>query len=98
MANKDETFKNAKARYYEKLNEALNSEDRNVICAALRLAAAQYLENKKVMLNIASILRDGGEAPMFASGETGARAADRLAEQFDRQHDDADKLLEKLEE
>lgn len=44
-----------------------------------------------MFVKLAADLRAGGEHPMFARGEAGARAADRLAEQF-RHQEDARKL------
>lgn len=53
-------------------------------------------ENAAEFRKIAAHLRAGNSFPLFAEGEGGARAADRLAEQFERQDADAARLVEKL--
>lgn len=53
---------------------------------ALSVAAARYDEDAEVFRQVSKTLRAGGPPPaMFAPGEAGARAADRLAEQFTHQ-------------
>lgn len=52
--------------------------------------------NAKELRQIAAALRAGEPVPMFAEGESGARAADRLAEQFERQDASAERFIEKL--
>lgn len=71
--------------------------DREVctIKSALALAAEQY--EKSEFVKLAEYIRAGNDYPMFAKGEPGAIAADRLSRQFSLQAEDARKLSERID-
>lgn len=76
--------------------KTLSESQRTLLGSALTLAAEKYDENAAVFVKLAADLRAGGEHPMFARGEAGARAADRLADQFRHQAKDARKMRETI--
>jgi hypothetical protein len=74
------------------------SEESSAITNALNIAREKFDEHAKTMHEIASALRNGQEVAMFAPGEGGAIAADRLAAQFERQSEEARTLYHLLSE
>lgn len=68
--------------------------DVSTISNGLSIAAEKFGEHADMFRQIAASIRAGEEVSMFAEGEAGAVAADRLAEQFDRQHKDTRLLAE----
>ena len=61
---------------------------------ALSVALEEYKKNREQFLALADRLRAGESFPLFADGEDGARAAERLAQRFEQQHDSCVELLE----
>lgn len=49
------------------------------------------------MRQAAAVLRQGGQVPLFAEGESGAIAADRLAEDFERTLEDVGALRSRIQ-
>ena len=78
------------------MNEEFTYQEMSTIENALRVAFDHYGKASEEFAEVARALRAGDEVPMFASGEAGAVAADRLREQFESQRDDCDALLDIL--
>jgi hypothetical protein len=79
----------------EKFN--LTSRENQTVVQALQMARSQFLKDHMEFLKLAEYIRGGGEYPMFAPGENGAKAAERLAGQFALQANDCLRLLLVLE-
>ena len=79
----------------EKFN--LTSREKQTVVLALQMARSQFLKDHMEFLKLAEHIRGGGEYPMFAPGEAGARAAERLSQQFALQANDCLRLLFVLE-
>lgn len=62
-----------------------------------RVAAERFAEHGQEFAKVARYIRAGNHYPMFAEGEVGAVAADRLAEQFGQQAQQARQLAELFE-
>jgi hypothetical protein len=75
----------------------LSDRETQTIVSALHLAARQYRESAAEFAKVAAHVRAGNAFSMFAEGEPGALAADRLAEQFTSQAEDATALAERFE-
>ena len=75
----------------------LHPSDESTLVNALGVAAERFTESAAEFHKLAAHLRAGGEFPMFAPGEAGARAADRLAEQFESQTKNASSLRDRIE-
>ncbi len=103
MATQAEKIKRAEERCtaaikrYNMLRESLTDQERCTVWNALRLASQQYEESAAEFRKLAALLRRGESYPMFADGEPGALAADRLAAQFDRQLKDSQELIDRFE-
>lgn len=79
------------------LCEAVTLQERSTIWNALSIAARTFEEDIANLRKVADELRAGGEVTMFARGESGARAADRLIAQFEQQLKDTRALIERFE-
>ena len=79
------------------LRQALEPSEMSTVANALRVAADRFRQDAKDLRNIAAELRAGKPIGMFANGESGARGADRLAEQFERQEKDSLELYQRFE-
>jgi len=79
------------------LNVKLDDSQANTLINALRVARDRFIEDAKVMRDQAAALRAGQPGGLFADGEPGARAADRLAAQFDRQVKETEALIDLVE-
>ncbi len=75
----------------------LSSEEKRTIDRALRIATEKFDEDAKVFRTIAKAIRSGKGHPMFAPGEAGAEAADRLAEDFERSATDTCAVNDRIE-
>jgi hypothetical protein len=65
---------------------------------ALRVTREEYGKYAATFREQAHACRSGSPTGMFAEGEDGARAADRLAEQFDRQVAEVEAIETLIEE
>lgn len=75
----------------------LDNGEETTITTALRLAADKYHEHCSEIEKVKAALEDGESVAMWAPGESGVRAAQRLMDQFHQQENDARKLLAKLD-
>ena len=75
------------------MNEFTSNELRTIE-GALRVALDEYAKAVEHFGSIAWGIEQGSEIPPFASGESGAVAADRLREQFERQRLEVADLLD----
>ena len=73
-------------------------DDISTIKKALNLAGEQYAKHEEEFLDIASYIRAGNEYDFFAPGEAGAKAAEKMAEDFKSQAEDCEKLEALLED
>jgi len=71
--------------------------DADTLRNALRVARECFVDDAKVMRQQAAALRAGAPGGLFADGEPGALACDRLAAQFDRQIANTDELIDALD-
>ena len=74
----------------------LNSGEANLTHEALFMFHNQLGADVKHMERISQALRDGESVPMFADGEDGAVAADRMREDLDRKREDVERLMDKI--
>lgn len=74
----------------------VESNDEGLITNALRVAAEQFDADAEEFAKVAAYIRAGNNYPMFAPGEAGAVAADRLEAQFKRQRDESLNLLARI--
>ena len=65
---------------------------------ALRVAAEQFDKDAAEFKKTAAYIRAGNDFPMFAKGEDGAVAAERLEAQFVRQAKEAREMLAMAED
>lgn len=75
-----------------------NGDEWETIRHALDVAGNRYAEDAKVLRQSAEAIRAGETVFPFAPGEDGARAADRLADQFERQKREVDELIERIDD
>lgn len=75
-----------------------DTDQLHTVVHALQIAARTFREDQSNMEKVAVAIRAGQAVPMFAEGENGAVAADRLAGQFYRQATDCEDLLDVIEE
>lgn len=78
------------------MSEEFTLHELRTIENALQVAFDHYGKASEEFASVADALRAGADVPMFASGEAGAVAADRLRDQFESQRDDCEALLEIL--
>jgi hypothetical protein len=74
-----------------------DTHEMDILGNALHVAARKYRQDQENMVQIATAIRQGQTVPMFAEGENGVRAADRLANQFSRQVEDVEAILQRME-
>jgi hypothetical protein len=79
------------------LHRVTESERWSVI-NGLRIASDVSKEHSKMFGEIAELLRNGEEVAGFAAGESGARAAEALAWQFNRQTGEFTELASRVED
>lgn len=66
---------------------------------AMRAGMDTFRQHAHQMQQMASFLREGGDGgDLWAPGENGARAADRMAEQFNRQVEETERLILAIED
>lgn len=75
----------------------LTDSQQETLKAALRLAAEQFDKDAAAFAEVSAHIRNGGVFPMFATGDDGAVAADRLEVQFGRLAREARELLDLAE-
>ena len=75
----------------------LTSHERQTIIGALSVAAERYDADAAEFGKLAKHLREGKTFPMFAEGAPGARAADCVQEQFERQARDARAVANRID-
>ena len=72
--------------------------DQVTLTHGLRIAADKFERDAALGRETAAVLRAGEKIPMFAEGEAGARAAEALAEQFERQVRETRSLADRIDE
>ena len=72
----------------------LSRKDLSTVSNGLSIVAKEFDHHVEEFREIAKALRSGEQVALFAPGENGAKAADRLAEQFTQQRDDSRRLAE----
>lgn len=75
----------------------LTADERQTIHNALRIAAEAFEKDAAGFHAIAKEIGEGKEVAGWARGKGGVIGAERLAEQFERQRDDARGLMELFE-
>ncbi len=75
----------------------LDDDQSSTLHNMMTTAKEEYQKHADTFRQQAAAIRGGAPGGFFADGEPGARAADRLAEQFDRQVVDAQKLIDALD-
>ena len=78
------------------MNEELTLHELRAIENALQVAFEEYGKAVEHFASVAWALEQGSEVALFASGEAGVAAANRLRDQFQSQRDDCEALLEIL--
>jgi|GEM_PF-6743166 len=73
-------------------------EEEHTIKHALEVAANRLNDDAKEFEKLAAHLRAGNSYPMFADGEPGAIAAERIAQQFKKQAAECRAVLNNMEE
>lgn len=76
----------------------LSDSDLSTISNGLYVAASEFDKHVAECRAMAQRLRDGETFPLWAAGELGAIAAERTAEQFEKQAADSRRLVEELTE
>lgn len=76
----------------------LSNNQLSTLRNALTVSAQRFDEDAEQFREVAKALRAGEKVAMFADGEPGARAADRLTTQFVQQAADTRALLEMVQD
>lgn len=80
------------------IEEHFTHQQRSTIANACRVALEAFRGDVKTLREVAAAIRRGETSPMFAEGEPGAKAVDRLAEQFERQIKETEDIYLMFEE
>lgn len=76
----------------------LSESDTSTVTNALMVAAERFDGHVKDFTELAAQLRAGFTLPLWAQGEIGAIAAERMATQFQRQAADTRRIIERIVE
>jgi alkylation response protein AidB-like acyl-CoA dehydrogenase len=82
---------------YDRIAGLTSSGIEVLIFNILPVYIERMYEDEEQMRQIAEAIRQGQKVPLFALGEAGASAADRLAQQFASQRERAEQLRSRLE-
>ena len=76
----------------------MEAHEEHTVRNAMTVAAERFDENVKLFTGIAADLRAGKSNGFFVPGELGARAAERIAKQFESQAIETRAFIERLDE
>lgn len=91
------TDTDVRGKVSETLHEIFDSNDLSTIHNALRVARDEYQKHAGEFQQVADYIAAGHEYPLFATGPGGVKAAENLRDQFKRQAEEVEKLMEEFE-
>lgn len=87
----------ASMRRQKLISEAFTENERSTLVNVCHVAAERFKEDAAEFRKVATHLKNGGSLPMWARGEAGVHAAERLVAQFEKQEAEARELMEWFE-